>query len=687
MNGNAEQTVTAKRKVLDTLAFCVKFLPALCLAVLFAITLSKVSFNLQGADNTHTVYLVIMILMLGTSIILPLLQDTIVTKIFGLLQLGAIPYACFFLLEYYTHNPFKDNPVMDQNILYLNVAFFYLLALFLTVATTRTDVALSVTALIPMLFGLANFMAMEFRNAPIFPWDLLSFGTAMSVLDNYAIELTPRFFFILYAFTFMVTTPFLCGHRFKLKKPWMNLCTALVAFGIFFGYCSYLTTDECESRNGFYPYLFSANYLYKHNGCVVSFISNTKYLKLEEPAGYDPDNLKALYENYREKAEATVKGDAVIPNIIVIMNEAFSDPAVLGDFETNMPYMPFISSLTENTAKGSVYVSVKGGNTPNSEFEFLTGTSMAFLPAGSIPYQQHISGNTKSLVSQMNDLGYYTLAMHPYPASGWERDEVYPWLGFDRSMFSSDFFDGIHIRSYISDKSVFRKIIASHNALNMEDLSKGTDTPFFAFAVTMQNHGSYSKHYSNFNPDVRMEGNNSFILSSYLSLMKKTDAAFEELINYYRDFDEPTVILMFGDHQPNDNVIKPILDKNGIDMSTASLEVQQTRYQTPYILWANYDLPGLADMPEVTSLNYLAAQVLALTDVPLTPQQCYLLDLAKEFPLMNANCYYNAQGEIHSVLSLADEKRLNLYAQIQYNLVFDRKHLVDEFFDVTSPAR
>lgn len=99
------------------------------------------------------------------------------------------------------------------------------------------------------------------------------------------------------------------------------------------------------------------------------------------------------------------------------MNEAFSDLSVLGEFTTNKEYLPFIQSLTDNTVKGNVYVSVKGGNTPNSEFEFLTGTSMAYLPAGSIPYQQYINSDTPSMVSQLEELGYSTTAMHPYPAS------------------------------------------------------------------------------------------------------------------------------------------------------------------------------------------------------------------------------------------------------------------------------
>ena len=124
------------------------------------------------------------------------------------------------------------------------------------------------------------------------------------------------------------------------------------------------------------------------------------------------------------------------------MNEAFSDPSVLGDFTTNEDYMPFVHSLldgADNTISGHLNVSVKGGNTANTEFEYLTGASMAFLPYGSIPYQQYVKKETPSMASYLSSLGYYTIAMHPYRAAGWDRNLVYPKLGFDEMHFSGVF--------------------------------------------------------------------------------------------------------------------------------------------------------------------------------------------------------------------------------------------------------
>ena len=70
------------------------------------------------------------------------------------------------------------------------------------------------------------------------------------------------------------------------------------------------------------------------------------------------------------------------------MNETFADLNVVNHIKTNKEVMPFINSLKENTIKGHMLVSVFGGGTSNSEYEFLTGNSMAFLPKGTVAFHR-----------------------------------------------------------------------------------------------------------------------------------------------------------------------------------------------------------------------------------------------------------------------------------------------------------
>ncbi len=653
----------------------VRFLPAVFLAALMIWSFLTVRFRLDGESFADTAYIVGMIFMFGLTVILAIVGRSAFSGIVGALFCGAVPIVSFFLLELYIHDPIHGSPAVPSKILYLNILFFYLLFFFITALTTRTEAAVAVTAGIPMLFGLANYLAVQFRGTPIYPWDVLSFRTAVSVLDNYTPVFSTQFCFIVYTFVFMIGAGFLCGLRFRLKKPLAHGLTVLAAAAVFVGFCAYVPSKDAEKRFGYYPYLFSINYLYQYNGTAVTLLWSSQYLKLNEPAGYSAKEIDRLAVEYAP-ADEIIENVPVLPNIIVIMNETLSDLRVLGDFDTNVDYFPFIHSLSDNTAKGSVLVSVKGGNTPNSEFEFLTGTSMAFLPAGSIPFQQYVKTDIPTLVTQLRSLGYRTAALHPYGASGWDRDRVYPLLGFEEAYFRSDFSAVTLLRGYVSDSSMYRKIY---------DLYAGKEDgqPLFVFGVTMQNHGGYAQSYRNFTPTVTVDGLTNHTLSMYLSLMRASDQAFRELVSYFQKQEEPTIILMFGDHQPNDNVVEPILKMNGVSMAGASLDLEQTRYLTPYIVWTNYPLPELSSLPETLSVNYLAAELLSAAGIPLTPFQTWQLELIRQYPLLNANGYLSAGGDGYvSVQNIMKEPLLKLFAGIQYNLVFDTSHTVEEFFSL-----
>ena len=152
------------------------------------------------------------------------------------------------------------------------------------------------------------------------------------------------------------------------------------------------------NRFHLYPFLFTPAYMSQADGFAVTFLMDLKYLTVDKPEGYDAADAKETLKSYETEEKDAEEGE--LPNVIVIMDEAFSDPAVLGDMQTNEDYMPFIHSLqqgADHTVTGYLNVSVKGGNTANTEFEFLTGNSMNFLPSGSIPYQQYILGPTDSL--------------------------------------------------------------------------------------------------------------------------------------------------------------------------------------------------------------------------------------------------------------------------------------------------
>ena len=551
---------------------------------------------------------------------------------------------------------------MKIRIQLLNIVLFELIMALLLFLFGKLKTALRCQTILFMIIGLANYYVLEFRSAPIMPWDILSIGTAASVANNFKYTLSKETVFVLIGFVILILLE--SKVTLELKKDWrIRVGGVLASFALLWGFTAMLHQDSTVARFKLYDKLFTPTVMSKRDGTAVAFLMELKYIVVEKPDGYNKEDAAALLASYdtndTESATHT-------PNIIVIMNEAFSDLSVLGDFETNEDYMPFLHSLmqegTPNTISGHLNVSVLGGNTANTEFEFLTGNTMAFLPQGSVAYQQYVKSNDYSIATYLKSKGYDTIAMHPYNASGWDRDKVYPLLGFDTFYSLKDWVNPVKIRKYVSDQSCYDKIIELYE-------QKDANTPFFLFNVTMQNHSSYSEEYDNFHPDITVEGTSSKILPNYLSLIKLSDQALENLIEYFSHADEDTIIVFFGDHQPSNSVAAPVWKINGRSGDSLTEEEEALRYKVPFIIWANYDIEAASNVE--TSANYLGGHVLRAAGLPLYDYRNYLSQLEEQYPVLTAIRAENAQGISTPVKDA--KNTLQDYMTLQYYNIFSQK--------------
>ena len=600
-----------------------------------------------------------------------------------------IPVLNFWLLEWFSHDPFQT---MKPYVQWMNVALFWFSALFLFGLTGRVSRALGIQTACCAVYGLANYFVLEFRGAPIQPWDILSIGTAASVADNYEYRLDKDALTALIGLLVLLAAEFFLRADFygpfksrrALKKEAaagsapkadtsertpakrrrviiVRTALCLVTGLLCFGYTKMLHNEDfVQKKLRLYDKLFTPTTIQFKNGTVTAFLMELQYMSVEKPSGYNEKDAREALASYE-----TAGTPANTPNIIVVMNEAFSDPAVLEGFTTNEDYMPFVHSLlrgAEDTVSGLLNVSVKGGNTANTEFEYLTGNSMAFLPYGSIPYQQYIKNETPSMASWLSGFGYRTVAMHPYRAAGWDRNKVYPLMGFDEMYFEEFYKDSGVIRKYVSDEADYEKIIQIYE-------QKEPGEPLFLFNVTMQNHSSYNDwaDYDNFSPDITVDGSDSEVLSAYLSLMKLSDQATERLVDYFAKEEEDTVIVFFGDHQPTDSVVNPVLKLNGTSSSSLSAEEEALRYQVPFFIWANYDIKEESGLN--ISANYLASRTLDAAGLPKPGYFSFLSELEKQAPVISANHVSLSDGTFSS----ADDQNelLREYKTFQYHQLFD----------------
>lgn len=600
-----------------------------------------------------------------------------------------IPVLNFWLLEWFSHDPFQT---MKPYVQWLNVALFWFSALFLFGLTGRVSRALGIQTAFCAVYGLANYFVLEFRGAPIQPWDILSIGTAASVADNYEYRLDKDALTALIGLLVLLAAEFFLRADFygpfksrrALKKEAaagsapkadtpertpakrrrviiVRTALCLVTGLLCFGYTKMLHNEDfVQKKLRLYDKLFTPTTIQFKNGTVTAFLMELQYMSVEKPSGYNEKDAREALASYE-----TAGTPANTPNIIVVMNEAFSDPAVLGEFTTNEDYMPFVHSLlrgAEDTVSGLLNVSVKGGNTANTEFEYLTGNSMAFLPYGSIPYQQYIKNETPSMASWLSGFGYRTVAMHPYRAAGWDRNKVYPLMGFDEMYFEEFYKDSEVIRKYVSDEADYEKIIQIYE-------QKEPGEPLFLFNVTMQNHSSYNDwaDYDNFSPDITVDGSDSEVLSAYLSLMKLSDQATERLVDYFAKEEEDTVIVFFGDHQPTDSVVNPVLKLNGTSSSSLSAEEEALRYQVPFFIWANYDIEEESGLN--ISANYLASRTLDAAGLPKPGYFSFLSELEKQAPVISANHVSLSDGTFSSADD--QDELLREYKTFQYHQLFD----------------
>ena len=542
----------------------------------------------------------------------------------------------------------------------LNIAFYYWLFLFVFFIAGRTSISMAICVSAIAIIGVGNYFVVMFRSNPIVPWDIYSFETAMSVADNYVFSVDWALAEHIAMFILMLIVGVRTNIRLnkKILRPILTVAMCIPAYF----YISYLWQDNLERNTGLNDTLFNAKYMHSKDGFFVSFILDIHFLQIEEPKNYsDEYALSLLNEQKVEKVETPEE----LPDIIAIMDETFSDPAVLGEFETNKDYMPFVHSILRgevaNTISGYADVSVLGGNTANSEFEFLTGNSMAFFPNGSVPYLQYIRDGISTIVPQLEEYGYTTYGTHPYRAKGWNREFIYDLMGFDYRYFQGSFPFEDKLRNYVSDEADFKSILEWRN---------NTEGPFFMFNVTMQNHSNYGGDFDNFDPQIVAKFKNTYsnkYLNKYLSLMYETDQDVASLLSELSQSDRKTIVVFWGDHQPNDYVVRPIYKEYGLDFDNQTYEQQQQRQKTPFFIWANYDIQEQTNVE--ISLNYLNILLFETAGLQLDEYQTFRKNLWQgQIPMMNAVGYRNDDGDLVEYDDAPEEIQnlLNEYQNIQY---------------------
>lgn len=600
---------------------------------------------------------------LGLAVGLP--EDRRIRTAFGFFLLVMAPIVMGYSLEDISLSPNHDYLASNAMIWCIAIMYLFEMGILLCTLSFRVSIILPNT-LLTILYSV-NYYVRSYRGVPLKWNDIAAFKTAANVMGNYDLQPSGNMVMAWSMLLMIVVYGAYCGKKLfchipsEKKLSWkvriaLHIATAVMGLVLLFGSGYVLLGTDFLDRRGFITYHTTDDYrMYEYNGFLISTFLDIKSTRLLPPEGYSVKEAESLL--MANDVRNSISNED-FPHVILIMNESLSDLRALGNLQLSEENLPFFYSLTENTIRGITHASVLGGGTANSEFEMFTGCSTGFMPRTHYPYMQYLKRPMNSIISDMKEAGYTTWSMHPAPSTNWSRDVVYQLLGFDNSLWEKDFKDADILHSGVSDRETYKKLIEVYE-------SKAEGEKLFLFDLTIQNHGGYSENDSGY--DIRALNVSSQEADTFLSLMKESDEALKELIKYFDRQDDRVLICIFGDHQPkfaDESFYTSVYQQTEHLTETDKLLNQ---YKTPFLIWANYDIPETQDIE--ISMNYLGLLLLKTAGVERSSFFDYLEEIMEKYPVITANGYLDQEGNYHEWLG--DE--FLEYRIMQYYLLFDAK--------------
>lgn len=283
------------------------------------------------------------------------------------------------------------------------------------------------------------------------------------------------------------------------------------------------------------------------------------------------------------------------PNLVLVQSESFFDP------RRNYPGIrpdllrSFDTLKADAVCHGLLEVPAWGANTVRTEFEVLSGLNAASLGIHRFnPYRRLARQRLTTIASSLKSQGYRTVCIHPYPAGFYNRDQVFPLLGFDEFIDIKAFAGAEKIGPYIGDVVCVEKVCAL-----LEASGKQVNQPLFLFVITMENHGplhlekihpeDLSRLYSSPPPSGCDD------LTAFLRHLENADRMIGMLRQGLEVSEREGWLCFFGDHVP---IMRSVYERLGYPDG-----------KTDYVVWESGNTKGMP-VSKVIKAEQLAALLL-----------------------------------------------------------------------------
>ena len=367
------------------------------------------------------------------------------------------------------------------------------------------------------------------------------------------------------------------------------------------------------------------------------------------PEGYDAKKLDGI-----EPVSAEVP--QVLPDVILIVNETFFDPADYMVISTDVDYMEAFYNIP-GAVYGKVVVPNVGGGTNNTEFEVLTGSSMhlltRFAPFGYV----NMYADDTNAARYLKSLGYTSAAMHCEPGANYSRNRAYPNMGFDTVVLGNE--------NFICNSYGNRRNLDEDNYQDMIRIGEGLGNgPRFLYLLTFQNHGGWEMNGPEWDTvHVQQDfGGYTDDLNELLTSIRMSCEAFRALTEHYAASDRPTIICTLGDHAPS------FIETVACDPSFTPEQKQIRQRTVPYVIWSNFDMdvPGPTDWATAVDLMPM---IYRAAGIPTSAYQDYILSVHAQVPARTTSgCYMDKDGVFGKIDgSPYEEDLLQTYYYLEYN--------------------
>jgi len=580
---------------------------------------------------------------------------TFFTNIPSRLLLYILPLALTVLLELLSRrNTQEFTDWIAAHPLAFLLGYFVVGALYLLLIAITGRSRLSLWLLGAVTIPLAIFSGSKLTaiGAPYYPWDLIFHNEIMEYRKFVGAFLSWRIagYIALFVLLLVVLLHVALAGRRAPRFRWIERAVYAVVAVVLLVSVQSNKPVPFQDMYGIYTVPWDHTLTYDADGFVLSSTMLTHYLNVDKPSGYNRQAINRIMD----AIPATQAAHAQNPNIIVMLSESFWDPTVMTNVSFSRDPIPFLHSLQKTYTSGKMLSPEFGGSTANVEFEVLTGNSMRFLPPGSLAYIEYMNHGVDSLASIMTRQGYTATAINPFFSWFFDSRKVYRDMGFAR-FISSEFFPNDFEGPNYADRAVARTII---------ETTESTAGPDFVFANTMENHqpywpGKFAKNTIEVSGPITAESKG--LLETYAQGISDADKCLQTLVEYYKQRNEPTILLFFGDHLPFlEDDYKVYRDAGYVVGDDPALLTKV--HDTPFVIWNNF-LPKEAEKPGLhLSPSFLGPYVLSLAGKPGSYYTDFLYNQMQKTPILPPRKDWPAYG-IH-------EEDVADYAKLEYDNLF-----------------